>query len=66
MSPLIDYTAAAINSLPAAILNEFRGAWSASYYGDEDAHYDQTAEACISFGVNGVELLVEALIKIIL
>ena len=54
-----------IERLSKSIAIEFRGAWSASYYGDEDAHYDQTAEACISFGVNGVELLVEALIKII-
>jgi hypothetical protein len=65
MPPPIDYTASAINRLPAAILIEFKDAWSASYYGDEDAHYDQSAEACISFGVNGAELLVEALIKII-
>ena len=56
----------AIERLPKTITIEFRDAWSASYYGDEDAPYDQTAEACISFGVNGAQLLVEALIKIIL
>jgi len=46
-------------------LNALRDAWSASYYGDDDAPYDETAEACISYGVNGAQLLVEALIKII-
>lgn len=55
----------AIERLPKSITIEFRDAWHASYHGDEDAPYDETAEACISFGVNGVELLVEALIKII-
>ena len=54
-----------IERLSKSIAIEFRDAWSASYYGDEDAPYDETAEACISFGVNGAELLVEALIKII-
>jgi hypothetical protein len=55
----------AIERLPKSITIEFRDAWSASYYGDEDAPYDETAEACISFGVNGAQLLVEAVIKII-
>jgi hypothetical protein len=54
-----------IEGLSKSIAIEFRDAWSASYYGDEDAHYDQTTEACISFGMNGAQLLVEALIKII-
>jgi hypothetical protein len=55
----------ALERLPKSITLEFRDAWSASYYGDEYAPYDETAEACISYGLNGVELLVEALIKII-
>lgn len=55
----------ALERLPKSITLEFRDAWSASYYGDEYAPYDETAEACISFGVNGAQQLVAALIKMI-
>ena len=59
------YTHVDIEGLSKSIAIEFRGACHASYYGDAVVHYDETAEACISFGMNGAQLLVEALIKII-
>ena len=53
----------AVERLPKSITIEFRDAWSASYYGDEeDRSDDETVAACIAIGVRTAEQLVAMLI----